>query len=287
MIFSDAYFFFISFRSGLRSDTVCDDGKTCAVVYEFLDQCTIYVKDADHPNCEVPCKLELCKIELHLEMSCPVYLCSFPDTTTTTTASPGPLPPTPPSFPITPAKYATSVAFNVILTMVAVALALRLMKRQRPFRPIIRPRASSSFENPTYRDPEENEPLFARRGFGQQHPLDDAIALHGFEAAEARLMASTDPATFEPTAPPPPYSPPVGNVQFQDVDIELGPLQNTLGAVGTASIEDSTSEHSSDVKSGSFFSAFDRFMRKKQKTQVRDPLTDVDIGRPDITDAHL
>ena len=131
MIFSDAYFFFISFRSGLRSDTVCDDGKTCAVVYEFLDQCTIYVKDADHPNCEVPCKLELCKIELHLEMSCPVYLCSFPDTTTTTTASPGPLPPTPPSFPITPAKYATSVAFNVILTMLVLHGTMVISKQSK------------------------------------------------------------------------------------------------------------------------------------------------------------
>lgn len=176
--------------------------------------------------------------------------------------------------------------------MVAVALALRLMKRQRPFRPIIRNRASSSFENPSYRDQEENDLLLSRLGFGQQHPLDEAIALHGFAAAEARLIDANDPATFEPTAPPPPYSPPTGNVHFEDVDLELGTQNNPLESVAANRNDAGQSEDASDVSIGRdvnrFCSAFDRFMRKKQKTQVRDPLTDTeDVGRPDITDADL
>ena len=275
----------IVFRTGLTSDIICDNGKSCSVISEFLDQCIIYVKDADHPGCDVPCNIELCKPELHLEMLCPVYICTFPDTTTTpasTTSSPGPLPPTPPSFPITPAKYATSVAFNVILTMVAVALALRLFKRQQPFRPIIRPRASTStsFDNPTYREREENDPLLSQLGY--RHPLDEAIALQNFEGATVRF---DDPATFEPTAPPSPYSPPSANVQLQDV--ELGLEDNAPGAV--APKPEGASDGSSNSSNTSFFSGFDRWMRKKKKTQVRGPLTDADadIGRPDITDADL
>ena len=164
--------------------------------------------------------------------------------------------------------------------MVIVALILHIKKRREPFRPIIRPRSSTStsFANPSFRDLEENDPLVARLASGRYaHPLDEAISLQDFEAAEGRVIDSNDPATFEPTAPPPPYSPPTGNVGLQDV--ELG---HAAGA--------SANPEAARSDSPNFFSAFDRWMRKKKKkTQVPSALTDADddIGCPEITDADL
>ena len=179
-------------------DMICDDGKVCTLSYEFLASCVIYIKDDEHPNCEVPCHMEHCKQEQHFYINCPVYFCSFgPTTLTPSPTSPTTLPPSPTPSP-TPSGsshsgYATSVAFNVICVAVFGALIGKkyLKKRNggRNENPIIR--HSSGIVNPLYEET-EREPLLARINFRRNRSRTQDIALSGFQAAEARFIEASE-----------------------------------------------------------------------------------------------
>ena len=181
-------------------DLVCDDGKVCTLSYEFLATCVIYIKDAEHPHCEVPCHMEHCKEERHFYINCPIYFCtlppappstttSAPPTTTTPQPGPSPLPPDGPSH----SGYATSVTFNVIMGAILAVIGGRKFLKKRTGRienPIIR--QSQGIVNPLYQDT-EREPLLARINFRRnQRPRTEDIAMHGLDAAEARFIEARE-----------------------------------------------------------------------------------------------
>lgn len=263
-------------------DYLCADGRDCTLNFEFAPQCTIYVQDDDHPDCQVPCKTELCKEELHYNLpNCPIYFCTFPgSTSTSTTPAPKPGPPS----PISPAGYGSSIALNVVFGALLVSLCLKkIFKRTEPFRPIIRSQARgpTSFENPTFRrDPEENDPLLARLAFGRrQEPPTNDFGLQNFDAAEARFVSFDDPAIFEPSAPPPPYAsctpsiaPLPSSVEIE-IDPRMHPLDEAIGAAATPELESAPSRSAPPR-----VSAFDRWFRNKKYTvPLEDIITDDDL----------
>ena len=271
-------------------DYICSDGRDCTETFEFAPQCTIYVEDDDHPECEVPCKTELCKEEIHYNLpNCPVYFCTFPSSSTTsTTPAPKPGPPS----PISPAGYGSSVALNVIFGALLVSLALRkIFKRREPFRPIIRSQGqgSSGFENPTFRtgrDVEENDPLLARLAFRRRSDYrTNDFGLQNFDAAAARMVSFDDPATFEPSAPPPPYTSCAPSTTSGlatargsvDIDIDsLGHLEHPLDEAIREGAPQPLSEAAAPSSGG--LSAFDRWFRKKKYTvPLEDIITDDDL----------
>ena len=219
-------------------------------------------------------------------MDCPVYICTLPTsstTTTTTTTTAGPRP-TPPSSPITPGMYGSSVAVNLIFAAALVTLIVKLCKRPTPRTPIIRPR-STGFQNPLFRDPEENDPLLARLAFRARHQPD--YGLQGFDAAQQRLAAS-NPATLEldPSAPPPPYAASI----FENDDVELG---GDLELGPSRSDTPSTISHAQPRENPfeGLVSAFDRLFKRKRGDQeaasTRDPLSDSPDPIDGITSADL
>ena len=273
-----ALIFYFRILKSPYGDYICADGRDCTVTFEFAPQCTIYVQDDDHPDCQVPCKTELCKEELHYNLpNCPIYFCTFgSSSSTTTTPAPKPGPPS----PISPAGYGSSVAINVVFGALFISLILKkIFKRREPFRPIIRSQGvPTSFANPTFRagqEPNENDPLLARLGFrrGAPPPTND-FGLQNFDAAESRLVSFDDPATFEPSAPPPPYTSCAPSVTSapsaaeSTIEIDLDPLDHPLDqAIGFPARTEPRS-----------LSAFDRWFRKKKYTvPLEDIITDDDL----------
>ena len=277
----------ICFRivESVYGDYVCPDGRDCTVTYEFAPQCTIFVQDDDHPDCQVPCKTELCKEELHYDLpNCPIYFCTFPSTptepTTTTTK------PAPPS-PISPAGYGSSVAINVIFGALFVSFCLtKIFKKREPFRPIIRGQTRHGFENPTFqvgRDAEENDPLLASLAFSRrsQHRTND-FDLQNFEAAASRMIDRDDPATFEPSAPPPPYAScapsislaPAASSSSFGTSITIDPNDHPLDQA----LDEAMAQAGRAPSGGRFVSAFDRWFRNKKSTvPLEDVITDDDL----------
>lgn len=261
-------------------DYLCDDGRDCTVTYEFAPQCTLYVEDDDHPDCQVPCKTELCKEEVHYNLaSCPIYFCTFPSSTSTSTSTTSAPKPGPPS-PISPAGYGSSVALNVIFGALLVSFCLKkIFKRREPFRPIIRGQGPHSFENPTFGarlDPEENDPLLSRLARRRSQLPTNDFNLQNFDAAAARMVSFDDPATFEPSAPPPPYASCSSIAQPGPeslTGIQIDPLDHPLDQA----IDELERETRPDAQPR-VLSAFDRWFRKKKSTvPLEDVITDDDL----------
>ena len=232
-------------------------------------------------------------------MNCPVYVCTLPPASTTTpatttTGSPRPGP-TPPSSPITPGMYGSSVAVNLIFGAALVTLIIKLWKRPAPRTPIIRPQ-STGFRNPLFRDPEENDPLLARLGFRPRREPD--YGLQGFDAAQQRLASTPATLELQPSAPPPAYPgtlevevehsgpPPAYAASIFETDVELGDdLELGPSRSGTTS---PTSEQPRENPFEGLVSAFDRlFKRKKTERQNRDPLSDSPDSIDGIASADL
>lgn len=216
--------------------------------------------------------MDKCKMEIHFAMSCPVYICSLPtSSTTTSTTTTTAAPPTPPSHPITPAAYGTSVACNLIFAAAIVTLAVKLCKRPTQRTPIIRPRPTS-FPNPLFRDPEENDPLMAEIAFRGPRRQPD-YGLQGFDAAQRRLVEGSDPATLElqPSAPPPSYE-----ASIFERDVEIGGSRSDSNA--SAIMQPRENPFTGLV------SAFDRLFKKRV---TEDPLSDQPDPADGITSADL
>ena len=219
-------------------------------------------------------------------MVCAIYICSSPSSTTTT-AAPSTSRPSP--RPISPAGYGSSVAINVIFAALLLAFCFKkLFKRREPFRPIIRARATrtgNSFENPSYggQDPEENDPLVARFAFGRRaSPSPNSFSLINLQAAEARLVNPDDPATFERSCPPPPYSS-ASNVACVESNLPV-PSAPPLSYGTNPDVEVASQE----VTSSRPKSFFDRLFRKKKPTSIDDiPDDELFSGSGALTDADL
>lgn len=216
-------------------------------------------------------------------MNCPVYICTLPSsstsTTTTTTTAP---PPSPPSHPITPGMYGSSVACNLIFSAAIVTLIIKLWKRPAARTPIIRPRPQG-FQNPLYRDPEENDPLLARLAFRRPRREPD-YGLQGFDAAQNRLVAGSQAATLElePSAPPPSYE-----ASIFERDIELGGSRSDIDLGGSRSDTASPSSVTQPRENPftGLVSAFDRLFKRKEQNE--DPLSDLPDPDDGITSADL
>lgn len=58
----------------------CPD-KTCSQIDTYSDNCIIYV-DSNSTNCQIPCKLDGCNVEVLSTITCPIWHCVAKDTTT-------------------------------------------------------------------------------------------------------------------------------------------------------------------------------------------------------------
>jgi len=110
-------------------DVICPD-KECFLSYHFKNRCTIYLP-TNNSLCNIPCETKGCEIEVHKEITCPIWLCQELSTSTSTTsttstvttsssASPSPDPshstPMPePNPPSSNFNFAISMSFNILL----------------------------------------------------------------------------------------------------------------------------------------------------------------------------
>ena len=113
----------------LLTDIDCGD-KTCSLRHEVKRNCVIYLH-SNNTNCNIPCKLDGCKTEVHRYMNCPIWDCISTTTTTSTTtistttgtetttipsyttSSPQPCPP----CPIVHSHVFISVLLNILLIL--------------------------------------------------------------------------------------------------------------------------------------------------------------------------
>ena len=74
-------------RKAIRSSEVVDCGTTeCFLETQLVQNC-IYYLHTNNSNCDIPCKLEGCKTELHHFIMCPIWTCEDKSTTTSTTST--------------------------------------------------------------------------------------------------------------------------------------------------------------------------------------------------------
>lgn len=68
-------------------DTVDCVDKTCFFYHQLTTVCHIYVKANETAICEVPCDMSGCVDEVHLDIDCPIWVCTPKITTSTTSTS--------------------------------------------------------------------------------------------------------------------------------------------------------------------------------------------------------
>jgi heme exporter protein D len=136
-----------------RSEPVDCGNKQCFLDYVFLTNCIIYIH-SNETNCDIPCKLDGCKKELHHFISCPLWTCNEISTTTisTTTTSrttssstmstttslattpPTTAPTTTPPFPFPPLDHPAylylSIACNILFLIILMLVAIGKCKKR-------------------------------------------------------------------------------------------------------------------------------------------------------------
>ena len=148
----------------------CPD-KTCWLEFRVVPTCVMYVPK-DHSNCDIPCNLVNCSVEVRHFFDCPIWTCNGKLTT---------LPPDPTSSTISPLPPAPSSGSNValylstsanVLFVLCIAFAIWQVRKYRRNRRsysdpsgslesgIIRSRDGSSMRHFTLDDPEV-EPLLS------------------------------------------------------------------------------------------------------------------------------
>ena len=68
-----------------RSDVDCGS-KICFLSYQVVENCYLYIH-TNSTECEIPCKLKGCRIELHHFVTCPIWHCHDVVVTTTTSTT--------------------------------------------------------------------------------------------------------------------------------------------------------------------------------------------------------
>ena len=101
--------------------------KTCFLTKIFQARCAVYI--GQPPLCEIPCKLEGCKIEFHQNMICSIWSCHEKSTTT---MMPIPTPTPIPSSNSVENGLVASVFFNVLFLLgFSLVVGKYLRKRQQ------------------------------------------------------------------------------------------------------------------------------------------------------------
>ena len=178
----------------------CSD-KTCSLEYRVLPTCVMYQPN-EKTNCDIPCNLANCSVEVRHFFDCPVWTCQSKGSTTT------PAPLTPITLAPLPRKghgealFYSSVAFNILFFGFALFAIFQIRKLRRLNRTrrlstsvesgIIR----NSFTNPasdaaqsdlrhfSIHDSNEGEPLLS----GRAHNPPTAASNDGPEPAQASLL---------------------------------------------------------------------------------------------------
>lgn len=60
--------------------------KECSLSHIILANCIVYLH-TNNSNCNIPCKLDGCEIEIHHYINCPIWSCALYTTTTSTTST--------------------------------------------------------------------------------------------------------------------------------------------------------------------------------------------------------
>lgn len=92
--------------------------KSCFLEYHVLPTCTLHIANSN-PDCDIPCNLDACSIEIKHFFDCPVWTCKDKISTLApeTTTLPPPFPPRPsgPNYGLLYASVAFNVAFLAII----------------------------------------------------------------------------------------------------------------------------------------------------------------------------
>lgn len=135
----------------------------CEKIY-FCFQCKILLP-TNSTSCNIPCVTTGCKIEVHHDMNCPIWICEpNPDPTTTMSPSSSSEPTPDPPQPDHSTSFSVSIFFNILFGLVLLAVlasyGFRRFKKTRQNYNRIEMRTFGE-SDPT--QSRENEPLLVAR----------------------------------------------------------------------------------------------------------------------------
>ena len=169
-------------------DTVECVDKTCFFYHQLTSVCHIYVKADESAICEVPCDMSGCVDEIHLDIDCPIWVCT-PKASTSTSTSTTLRPTTTPGAGggCTGLTCILSVTGNVFMGLILLTLAIGFFVKKfhdnRPDR-----RSSTDESRPLLLPPTESASRSS--GASQQVQPEDIAVLPVEPAGTGRFSGS-------------------------------------------------------------------------------------------------